>query len=560
MRRRNVGITLLLIVGLAGVPRCWNCWRQGVEDYDGAIFTLEGQLVVNVLDGFWHKATHQAYKLPELGQLRGRALSFAKPLYTISLVPGWWLRIPRTDIATLFSVFWALATIPIIYLIGRDLWGPREGLFAAAAYGASGFAAFYARLGAAESFGFFCLAIALWQYMRLYEGPKIAAAPGEAPSQVAATPAEGRKSRWTKIGFRRGIALPVFVGFLWGLAILANYRLLLTAAVVLSVCELLAAVRQGPRTLFRSALIAAGLFGMLVATELGFRIAVHAWRTMGGDFHAQTYWQQLQFFLFEHRPVGERFRVNLSSNLSDFAHYWWWAEGPALPLLGAAGMLLAWIGPGRRLRSDSVLALATVVTAAIWSVQHFTVPRVMAVLAIFLALFAGLAVNRLANRLRFFDPAAGRAMPSIAALGVLYCLLLGTMVYRIGPVWFSRESGFRQVAQTVAAAGDAPLYAFWRQKPETELYVVDRPVHQINETPGAGEFSPTHMPDSGLLVAESDYVAQHYPNAKILGHWPTRLNSSALELADNTWSWRSALERSEAGIELVVARLHGPAR
>jgi Dolichyl-phosphate-mannose-protein mannosyltransferase len=303
MQRRKTSIILALIVVAAGVPRCRNVWREGVEDGDGANLTLEAQLVVNVLDGFWHKVTSRPYALPKLDQLRGRALGYAKPLYTLSLVPGWFMGIPRTNIASLFSAFWGLAIIPIVYRIGRDLWGPREGLYAAAAYGASGFAAFYTRIAAAESFGFFCLAIALWQYVRLYEGAvaeKPLASAGGEPGSGPDTLRTGRKSKLQ-------IWFPMFVGFLWALAILANYRLLLTVAVMLTVCELLAIIRCGPRNLVRSAIIAAALFGTLLATELAFRIAVHAWRGIGGEFHASTYWEQLRFFLFEKRPVGTDF-------------------------------------------------------------------------------------------------------------------------------------------------------------------------------------------------------------------------------------------------------------
>ncbi len=558
MPSRTIAIMLALITLAAAVPRCWNIWRQGVEDYDGANFTLEAQLIVNVADGFWHKALGKPFALPKLDQLRGRPLHDAKPLFTVSLVPGWGLGFPRTDIASRFAAFWGVAIIPIIFLIGRELWSPREGLFAAAAYGASGFAAFYTRVSAAESFGFFVLAIALWQYVRMYQGARQKDEGGRMKDeeQMGGT---GQRSRpvpapSANATFKRRILFPLFVGFLWALAILANYRLLLTAAVVLTTCELLAIIHFGWRNLARSALTAAGLFGTLIATELAFRVAVHAWKGIGGEFHAMTYWEQLRYFLFEHRPVGERFHVNVWESLYDFAHYWWQAEAVALPLFGIAGMIAALRRPERFARADAALAVAAILMAAVWSVQHFTVPRVMAVLAIFLALHAGWAASALAKRWKLAGATGG------VALAAAYCLLIATMVYRIGPTWFSRPSGYRELPAAVAKAGDAPLYAHWHQKPCTALYVTDRPILQIDDEPGAGDFSPTHMPDSGLLVADGDYVTQHYPDAEILGHWPMRLNSNALGLADITWSWDKALARSEQDIPLVLARLKGKAR
>jgi hypothetical protein len=275
---------------------------------------------------------------------------------------------------------------------------------------------------------------------------------------------------------------------------------------------------------------------------------------MGGEFHAPTYWEQLRYFLFEHRPVGARFNVNLSENLYDFAHYWWRAENFVLPLFGIMGMIAMLRRPARFARPEAALAVATILTAAIWSVQHFTVPRVMAVLAIFLALFGGWAASELAKRWKLTGPIGG------AALAVAYVLLLVTMVERIGPTWFSRPSGFRELPAAVAKAGGEPLYAFSRQKPATALYVTDRPILQINQTPDTGDFSPTHMPESGLLVAEADYVTAHYPDAEILGQWPLRLNRNALELADNLWSWDAALARSQEDIPLTLARIKGKTR
>jgi hypothetical protein len=441
------------------------------------------------------------------------------------LVPGYYLGIPRPKIAPVFSAAWGLATIVIIYFLGRELFGPTAGLLAAAMYGGSGFAALYTRIAAAESFGFFCLALAVWQYARLYNSTDE----------------------------KRPILSPAIVGVWWALAILANYRLLLTAAIVLTVCESIALFRRGLRSIRRPVIIASSLFGTLILTEVAFRVAVAAWRRLGGEFRAPTYWEQLRYFLFEKRPVGNRFNIDWMDNLYHFGHYWWKAEGPALSLLAAIGVGYVLSRRTRFVKADGPLALASLLVGLAWTYQHFVVPRVIALLCVLLSPFAGYALYLAARRLRL-----ERSWLGLALFVVGYVVLLGTMVYRVGPIWFDRPGAYRELADAVKQAGNQPLYAFWRQKPGTALYVIDRPIRQVNEHKGVGVYNPDNMPADGLLVAESDYIARTYPDAEILGHWPTRSGSNELIQADDWWSWDRSVARKNENIELLLVKLRGP--
>ena len=339
---------------------------------------------------------------------------------------------------------------------------------------------------------------------------------------------------------------------MWALAILANHRLLLTVAVVLSTGELMSLLRVGRRHRKTSLLIATGLFGTLLFTEAAFQVGLRVWQSLGGKFSTLTYLNQLQYFLFEKYDVSRRFDIDLGQNIYNFAHYLNRAETWPLILLGVAGIAASLARPARMARPDCVYAIAVTVTALLWMLQHFNVPRVVAVVCLFLPLFAGSITWDIAKRLRLLrSPLA----PVLLLVG--YACLLAGMTYRIGFDWFSQPSAYRELAGAVAQAGDAPLYAYWRQQPCTSLYVVDRPINQIEDESKQDQDA---LPAEGLLVAESDYVEQRYPDAEVLGRWNSRRNGNELALAEDLWSWDESAKRKEAKIDLLLVRLNGPAR
>ena len=102
--------------------------------------------------------------------IRAAILSDTSPPLYYLLLSGWTRAVGTSDFALhVFSVFWALATMPLIWLLGRRLAGPREALVACILFALAPLSLYYSVEVRMYSMLWFVSALTAWLTLRLHD-------------------------------------------------------------------------------------------------------------------------------------------------------------------------------------------------------------------------------------------------------------------------------------------------------------------------------------------------------------------------------------------------------
>jgi len=516
VQRSQVVALLAVIVIVGAVPRVYRIHVQGAESHDEAYLTLESVFIGNVISVATRRLVGagrtESLTVGDISDL-GVQPSYAKPLFNAAVLLFLVLGVAPQYVSPIVAAFWGVLTIPMMFALGKRLWGNKGGLLAAAVISFSGYHAFSSRIGTAESTAMFLLALALYAYFASWEDAK-----------------------------RSAMRLLV-VGAALSLPVLANYKTVLTVGVFVLVAEACRAIRNRRFAYREYAWLVAGFLLVPVSIELAYRIGIYAMHASGSTITQATFWQQFSYLVFEKRGLserlgGERGALALLHTAGMYLNYWWHAEGPlTLGLIGVgcgyAAMRFVRDGFAEAVKDPIITILISgVILVALWSTQVYVVPRAMAHLCVWTSLLTVQGLLGLWATIGNRRPMSSFGASYIIGAGLLVLfLLMGLTVRRIGLSWFSRPSSYVAANERLSDIADDTVYAEVAvsarlMMPGREiLSLVDSERRAREVLPGSIVFADS------ITVVESLGSSGH----TILGRYRARVSSSRIAMWDDQW-------------------------
>ena len=378
-RRRMLvsGFSLTAITILAIFLRLHGLEQRGLVYWDGAKFALEGVRLHAALDRLI--GVHAPAGA-------GKGVGTAKPTHALLFALAYAIVGTHDWAALTLDAVASVVAVLLSFVIGRRLFGVVPGLIAAILLTVSPYDIIYARSALSESDATALLlaAVAVWSYTWI-------------------RPDGERETRWMPRRYPLGL---IVAGVLLGLAITANYRLIVYGAVLVAFDLLWAACTARRRWPLRVLLWAPSLVAVPLAWQVAGQealrrgVVLFAYENTG---RAATY-------------AGELQRVLAAANLTlpnpVQAEWYVQRQGIALVILLLIGLAVA-------LRTHSfpwmAIAALAVVPAVIFASGPYVVARSLASLVPFTMLLAAAGVASIAGR-----SSTVRAMMAIlVAVGVV---------------------------------------------------------------------------------------------------------------------------------------------
>ncbi len=414
LRKQGLTACLLLVIVAAGAGfRFYDLNKVEPFIADEAVYVLEARYLYSMVDltrqslllkaeekktgeDLW-KREKEAERFTN--EVEGKSPWFARPghLYLLCLA----MKIFGRDsviVGPVVSAFFGTLCIPLIFLLGRRLYGNTAGLLGAAFFSLSGVQVLYSRSGLTEQDSLFFLLLALLFYVN------------DRTSQP--------DRKWFSL---------ILSGFFMGISFVVHYRIV-TYMVALAALELPFWLRWRKEALLyalKRAAVLLGFFSLpLLLTELPYylvMLAVHMVLKTALPF--QTYFEQLigqaLYLVLAYRDAPAT-GIRLENFLT-YPYLIWKMEGPALALalLPAALVILRY-----RKREDWILT-ALIVVPYVMCALFNPRARYLSGFLPFIGLMIGAAVQRLLEKgrsaeLRWPRPAAAAAVALLLGFGALY--------------------------------------------------------------------------------------------------------------------------------------------
>jgi len=411
--KRLTVLMLLVIVATGAVVRFHNL--PAVEPFlaDEAIYLLEARYLYSMVESTWKSLQLKAEE-QRTGEdlwnreaeaerftkgIQGKAPWFARPghLYLVCLA----MMIFGPDsviVGPVVSAFFGTLCIPLIFLLGRKLYGNTAGLLGAAFFSLSGVQVIYSRSGLTEQDSLFFFLLALLFY-------------------VNDRTAQPDRKWWSLI----------LSGFFVGISFVVHYRMV-TYMVAVAVLELPFWLRWRREAILYALKRAAILLGFaslpVLLTEIPYyfvMLVVHMFLKAKLPF--QTYFEQLVgqalylVLAYKDAPItGVRLE-----NFLTYPYLIWKMEGPAF----AVGLVPAALVILRNRKKEDFLLMVLVVVPFLMCTLFNPRARYLSGFIPFLGLMIGLAVQRLCEEDRFVHsrwprPVAAAAVALILGFGAVY--------------------------------------------------------------------------------------------------------------------------------------------
>src|SRR5947209_1304121 len=343
-------VRLLPILALAGLLRFDGLSHRGLLYWDEGKFTLEGIRLLSVLQA-----------LPHLGPgvLAGKAVGTAKPTHALLIALSYAVLGVHDYAPLMLDALAGVLQVAVLFLLGRELFGARVGLTAAAILAVSGYDIIYARSALSESDAGLCFLIGVLLWWR----------------------ARNRDDGSTRaMGY-------LWAGIVLGLGFTINYRLIVY--IVALVCT--DAIMRRRRLPALLCLVA----GLAVAPVLWEVIGIAA-QARGAvlfrgeiSYRTSTYFGEVLYQLHSRKQSVIRF--------SPLPYVEWFVvrQGVLLTILLLAGVIQAAVE--RSVRWMVPLAL-TLVPYGVYSFAPYIVPRNLDAALPFAALLSAAGLIRLVQR------------------------------------------------------------------------------------------------------------------------------------------------------------------